>query len=331
VANQNPSRTTESHTKDGNRTVDTQSLEVLGPDGRYVHSSDVETETVLVNDTTKRTTVRTYVWDANGRRTLSQVTEEDAQSAANGDSQVVRTSSSADVNGKLQVMTREVSDTAKTAPDTQETKSTVYSADGNGGFAAILQTQESQKTGPDHAVEVKKTTLGPDGNGKWQVTQVKDTTTKEDGKNQITQEAVSQPDSEGRLSEVSRTVHQEADTPAGGKSDTVDSYSVDIPGASRDGSLHLAQRTTTIDKKDPSGETTEQQVEKPNLGNPHDGMQVKAKTKYTVLYGTAGTQQTTTTEAADGNGHFDPVFIETRKSDQAPPTAPTAPPITPGK
>src|ERR1700751_1624806 len=65
VENQNPSRTTESHAKSGNRSVDTQRVEVLGPDGRYVPSSDAETETVQVNTTTTRTVVRTYRWDAN--------------------------------------------------------------------------------------------------------------------------------------------------------------------------------------------------------------------------------------------------------------------------
>jgi hypothetical protein len=34
VANANPSRTTESHNKSGNRTVDKQRAEVLGPNGR---------------------------------------------------------------------------------------------------------------------------------------------------------------------------------------------------------------------------------------------------------------------------------------------------------
>jgi hypothetical protein len=63
----------------------------------------------------------------------------------------------------------------------------------------------------------------------------------------------------------------------------------------------------------------EQQLEMPNLGNPKDSMQVTGKTKYTVLYGATGTQQTKTIEARDGNGTFKVVGVETQKSAQVPP------------
>ena len=125
VDNTNPSRTTESHAKSGNRSVDKQSIEVLGPDGEYQPYSDTEKETIHVNATTTRTVVRTYSWDANGQRNLVQVTEEEARSSASGDAQVVRTTSNSDVNGNLQVVQRAVADTRKTSPDAQETKTAV--------------------------------------------------------------------------------------------------------------------------------------------------------------------------------------------------------------
>ena len=126
---------------------------------------------------------------------------------------------------------------------------------------------------------MKKTTLLPDGNGKWEVGEVKENTIKEDGKNRTTEERVSRPNSEGRLSEVSRTVGKETETAAGEKSNTVETYSTDVPGVAGDGSLHLNQRATTVEKKDSGGKTTEQQVEQPNPGNPSDGLQVKRKNK----------------------------------------------------
>ena len=79
-------------------------MEVLGPNGRYQPDSETEKETVRVNDTTTRTVVRTYRWDANGQRKLAQVTEEEARTSASGDAQAVRTTSSSDVNGNLQVV-----------------------------------------------------------------------------------------------------------------------------------------------------------------------------------------------------------------------------------
>ena len=315
MENTNPSRTTQSHTKSGNRTVDKQRVEVLGLDGQYRPDSETETETVRVDDTTTRTVVRTYRWDGNGRRTLAQVTEEEARSTASGDGLAVRTTSSSDVNGNLQVVKREVTDTRRTSPDAQETKTKVYLADGNGGFTMSLQTQELQKRSDDNRVEVKKTMLLPDGNGSWKVGEVKEKTINEDGKNRTTEERISRPDSEGRLSEFSRTVGEERENSAGEKSSTVDSYSRNVPGSSDDGSMHHTQRVATVQKKESDGETTEQQVEQPNPGNPSDGPQVTARTKYTVRYAASGSEKTKTIQVPDGNGPFKVFSVETRKSD----------------
>jgi hypothetical protein len=314
----NPARTTESHTKSGNRSVDKKSVEVLGPDGRYQPDSDTETETIQVNPTTTRTVARTYRWDANGRKYLMQVTEEEARSSASGDAHVVRTTSNSDVNGNLQVVQRAVEDTRKTSPNAQETKATVYLGDGNGGLIPSLRTQELQTSGADHSVEVKKTTLVPDANGNWEVGEVKEKTIKEDGKNRTTEERVSRPDLEGRLSEVSRTVGKETETAAGEKDSTVDKYSTDIPGVAGDGSLHVKQRVTTVEKKDSDNQITEQQFEQPTPGNPSDGLQVTAKTKYTVHYAASGTQQKKTIQTRDASGNFSAVSAETEKSDQIP-------------
>ncbi len=321
VANSNPSRTTESHAKSGNRSVDKQRVEVLGPNGRYQPDSETEKETVRVNATTTRTVLRTYRWDGSGRRSLAQVTEEEARSTASGDAQAVRTTSSSDVNGNLRVVQRETADTRKTSPDVQETKTTVYLADGNGGFTMSRQTQELQKRSADHRLEEKKTTLLPDGNGNWKIGEVKEKTIQEDGKNRTTEERVSRPDLQGRLSEFSRTVGEETETTAGEKSNTIDTYSGNVPGLAGDGRLHLSQRVTTVQKKNSDGETTEQQVEEPNPGNPNEGRQVRAKTKYIVRYGASGTQQTKTIQERDGNGNLNAVSVEKRKSDQVVPPA----------
>jgi hypothetical protein len=324
VNNAIPSRTTESHAKSGSRSVDKQRVEVLGPNGRYQPDSETEMETVRVDATTTRTVVRAYRWDGNGQRKLAQVTEEEARSTASGNAQVVRTTLSSDVNGSLRVVQRETADTRKTSPDVQETKTTVYLADGNGAFTTFRQTQELQKRSADHRLEEKKTTLLPDGNGNWKVGEVTEKTIQEDGKNRTTEERVSRSDLEGRLSEFSRTVGEETETTAGERSNTIDTYSTNVPGLPGDGRVHLNQRVTTVQKKNSGGETTEQQVELPNPGNPNDGRQVRAKTKYIVRYGASGTQQTKTVQVSDGNGNLNVVSVDTRKSDQAPPAAQTA-------
>src|SRR5207253_8853521 len=59
VSNANPSRTTESHVKSGNRSVDKQRVEVLGLNGRYQPDSETEKETGRVEAATTRTGVST--------------------------------------------------------------------------------------------------------------------------------------------------------------------------------------------------------------------------------------------------------------------------------
>jgi hypothetical protein len=317
VPNQNPARTTESHSKSGNSAVDTQRVEVMGPDGRYTPAAETETETVRVDATTTRTTVKTYQWDGNGQRKLATVSEQESKSGGDGDTQTVRTTSTSDIDGKFQVVSREVADTKKTSPDTRETKSTFYVADGNGGFTRSAQTDESQTTGADHTVAVKKTTMVPDGNGGWQVGEQKETTVKQEGKTQTTEERTSTPDTEGKLAESSRTVVTQGESPTGERVQTVQKYSTDVVGAAGDGKLHMAQQVTTVQKKTEDGEVTEQEVVEPNVGNPSDGPQATRKTKYSVLYGASGAQQTTTTKERDANGNFGVVSVETRKSGES--------------
>jgi hypothetical protein len=318
AASANPSRMTETHSKSGNRSVDTLRVEELDLNARYQPVSETETETVQADPTTTRKVVRTFRWDANGQRNMTQVTEEEARTSASGDVQVVRATSNCDEYGNLQVMEREVAHTTQTSPTAQETKTTFYLLDANGVLNPSSQTQELQQRSADHTVEMKKTTLVPDSSGSWQVSELRENTIKEDGENRTSEERVFETDSEGRLSEVLRTVSKEMDTAAEEKSDTVETYSTKIPGVAPDGSLHLNQRVTTVRKKDSGVETTEQQIEQPTPGDPRAGLQLSAKSESTVQYGASGTRQSRILEIRDVNGTFNVVSVEARKTDQIP-------------
>jgi hypothetical protein len=313
----NSSRTTESHTKSGNRTVDKQRMEFLGPNGGYKPTSETETETVQVDATTTRTVVRTYQWDGNGQRTLARVSEQESRTTAGGGVRTENKISASDGNGHFQVIRREVADTKTVSPGVEETKSTVYQRDSYGGFSQAEQTQEVKTHAADDSVAVKKTTLMPDGNGSWKVSDVTEKTIKADGKDRTTEERVSRPDLDGRLQERSRTVTKEGETATGEKTNTVESYSVFSPGYS-DNSMHLSQRVTSIQKKGANGETIDQQIEEPSGGNPSDGAKVSGRAKYVVKYAAPGTQQTTqgtkTFEARDANGNIHVASTETEKS-----------------
>src|ERR1035441_395654 len=144
------------------------------------------------------------------------------------------------------------------------------------------------------------------GDGNWQASEVRNTTTKQEGDNRSTEERVSLPDSEGKLVEVSRTVSKEAEVAPGEKRNTVESYSVSVTGATPDGSLHLVERATTNQRTSSTGQqVSEQKVEQSNPGDPGAGLQVTVMTTDTMRTDPSGAQSTRTVRARNANGSYD--------------------------
>jgi hypothetical protein len=314
-ANSDPMLTLESHTENGNRTLDTQSIQ-RGSDGHFEPYQDIEKETVQMDATSVRTTTRTFNRDADGVKTLVQVIEEEKHTLAGGNSIVVRSTSNPDSNGDLQLIKRQIEETTEVSPNVEETKTTVMLPSVNGGLVPSVKVQERREQDPNGAVEAQKTTLLPDGAGNWQVGEIRHTTTRQEGKDHITtEERVSVPDSEGRLDEISHTV-SEVDSAAGDKRNTMETYSVDVPGAVPDGGLHLVERATTIQHTSATGQqTTEQQVEQRDPGNPGSGLRVSIVTTDAVRPDTSGAQATRTIQARDANGNLEVITVDTSKSD----------------
>jgi len=313
--NVNPTRTTESHSQSGNRTVDKQSVQRRGPDGNFEPFQDIEKESVQVNAATVRTVTRTFGW-ANGARTLLQVIEEEKQGLPGDESKVVRATSSPDVNGNLQLVQREIEETKKTGNDAEETKTTVMRPSVNGGLAPAMQVQERRNRGANDTVESQKTTLFPDGSGNWQVSETRQATTRQDGKSGSSEERVSRVDSDGKLHEVSRSVSKASEGASGEKRNMLESYSVDVPGSARDGSLHLIERATTTQRTNSTGEQiTEQQVEQSKPGDPSAGLRITTLTTDKVRPRDSGAQATRTVQVRDVNGSLGVVFVDTTKSD----------------
>jgi hypothetical protein len=312
----NPTRTLESHTRNGNRTVDVRSLQTRGADGDFQPYQDIETETVRANATTTRTTTRTFVRDGDGNKTLFQVREEEKQTIPGGDSKVVRTTSNPDANGNLQIVQRENQETVKTSAGVEETKTTIMLPNINGGLAPAMQIQEREKRTGD-TVEIQKTTQLPDGAGSWQVAEVRRATTKDEGKNRSSEARVLRPDLDGNLGEVTRTVGKESEDGSGDKQKSEETYSIDQPGATRDNSLHLVQRVTTTQRSGAESEQTTKVLEQTNPGDPGAGLWVSTVTKEEERLGPTGVQGTETIQQRDANGNLNVVSVDFTKADSA--------------
>jgi hypothetical protein len=316
----NPSRTSETHTDAGGRTVDNQSIETMGMDGRYVPYQDLQKETVKVDANTVRTVERAFARDSEGRKILVQVTEEEKRTLPGGEVKIVRTTSNPDANGGLQVVQREVQDTRQISPNVQETKTTFLTSSTNGGLAPSMQTTERNTKSSEHTVEFRKSTLLPDLNGGWQVGEIREGTVKEDGKDRTKEERVLRPGADGNLSVVERTVSKESENAKGEKQGTVETYSNNLPGTPVDGSLRLNRRVTTVHRKDEDGaQSTVKQVEQRNPGQPSDSPRVTEQAIDIVQPGLNGTtRQIQTLRSLDSTGGLKVVSADTRKQDNAP-------------
>jgi hypothetical protein len=289
-------------------------------DSRYEPYLDVQKETVKVNASTVRTIERKLARDPDGRQTLVQVTEEEKRSLPGGEVKVVRTTSNPDGNGALQIAQREEQDTRQINPNVQETKSTLLTPSPNGGLTASMQTTDRETKTGEHNVEFRKSTLLPDSNGNWQLSEVREGTVKDDGKDRTKDERVLRTGTDGNLSLVERTVSKESENAAGEKRNTVETYSTDLPGTPIDGTLRLNQRVTTVQRKDGNGaQSTERQVEQRNPAQPSDSPRVTEQAIDIVKPGLGGvTRETQTVRSLDSNGSLGVVSVDTRKQNSTP-------------
>ncbi len=267
-----------------------------------------------------RTVERSYVRGPDGERTLQQVIQQETHSIGDGEQKTVRSISNPDGNGTLQVVRRQITDSKQLAPNLRETRTTVLSPDLDGALAPVAEIQERETKTGEHSAQFKKSTLLPDGNGGWQVSEVREGTIQGDpDKGQIKDEKVLRPDGNGNLAVVERTVTKDTATAPGEKRKTVDQYATDIPGTSPEGSLRLAQRTTTVEKASGASSQTMMQTEQANPANPSDGMRVTGKTIDIVRPGYDGSvQQKTTTLSLDSKGDLSAVWVDTSRKNSQP-------------
>jgi len=314
-----PVRIIESHRQDGGRTFEKRSVQIQEVDGRVEPYQEIETETSQVDATTVRTTVRTFGRDANRAKSLVQMTEEEKHTMPGGGSRLQRITFNPDLNGKLQPVQHEMVETNTISKDVEETNTTVMLTNINGGLAPAFKTHEVRKRGANDTVETEKSTWLPDINGKWQLSEIRQNTARQEAEDRKIEERVFRPDAEGKLGQISRVVSQESESTSGEKRTVVETYSIDVPGTTRDGSLHLVGRkTSTGSSSSTEVRATQQKVEQTNPGDPGAGLRVSVLVDGRMVPGPSGEQSTVTIQALDSNGRFGVVSVDTTKSDRVP-------------
>ena len=337
TANPNPTRTTETHTVTNGRTVDRQTFERVGTDGRYQPYLDFEKESIRVDATTERIVKRSFGRDPDGQKHLTQMIEEEIRTLPGGDQKLVRTSSNPDVNGRLQIVRREIQDAKQISSSVRETKTTTLSPNANGDLTPILQTEERETRGHektrrrrhgktwmadlplDLCATERRIVCHEKLRTHWRATERRGRETqREKGKDRVEEERVLRPDLDGKFAVAERTVTREPEGGPGERRQTVETYSTEIPGASGDGSLHLNQRVTTVHRqRSDGGNVTEEQIEERNPAAPADNPRITQKTIDIVRPSAGGTtSETKTLQSLDSNGNLAVVWIDTSKTDK---------------
>jgi len=313
----NATRTSQSHTETNGRVIDKTSVQAIGLDGKYVPYQDIERESVKVDANTVRTIERTYSSGPDGQRMLVQVREEESRKLADGGQSVIRTTSNPDANGSLQVVQREVQSSKQTSPDVRETKTSVFTPDMNGGLSPTTQIEQREQKSSDGTVQFKKSTQLSDGAGHWNLAEVREGTDKpRSGDLHRIDERVLRPDSNGNLTIIEHTVKQQTESSPGDKKESVETYSVNVPGVAGDNGLQLVQRETTVVRNSPTGQTTTRQVEQSNPGAARDSLQVTSEAIDIVRPATSGAaDQKSTTLVRDSDGRLREVWVDFGKTD----------------
>lgn len=313
----NPTRVIQSHREVDGKTVDVQTLETQSINGGSQVYGQTETETVKVNAATTRVITRHYVTNTDGEKVVNNVTVEEKRESPDGGESVVRTVSSPDANGSLQVTRREIEKTVQNAPDVRTTDTTVLSPGPDGALAPSTKMHEVQKQVQPGTTAYTRSVSLQDGNGNWQVNEVRQGTIEKAGDAETRRENVSRLNADGKMALTEKTVSTETSS-NGEQRKQVQKYSTNMDGVTAypDGQMHLDRQVTTVTRTGPGGQqVTTQSVDQRSQAAPDGGLRPTQRVLDITTTGLDGVkQQTETIQSADPNGGMGVVWVDTKKT-----------------
>jgi hypothetical protein len=299
-----PRRVIVTRTEEDGRTIETSVIEGPSINGGYAPLGETEQQTIRLNPNAMTVVTRQYSRDADGNRQLLGVTEEQRSTAATGQETILRTTSSVDLNGHLQVDQRELRETVPTGEDTWQTTSTISQQTAN-GFQPVLRSRQIEQREGDVAGRCT-TVLVPDGNGNFVPLSRTESTTTNTASGQAKDERIyGENGLFGHMTLLQRDVTTESTTPRESHS-TAQTYSVFVPGAfSQPESLVLIQQVSSSLQSAPDGSSeTKQQLQTISSGNPSSGLQLVTSASGNSQISNGQTMRQIVVRSSDGNGTF---------------------------
>ena len=201
----------------------------------------VEEETIRISPETTRTVTRTYHDDGYGSRRLLTVTEEDRTVQENGHEEAVRTVSSPDANGRLQVQVEETQRVVSTGDGQFEVQTVVAQLGPGRRLEPLQQFVQTERRGEDGTVELDRVSYVLDGSRQWQAVERRTAVSRTVGGENTTEEEVYRSDLNRRLSLSDRISSRERKDEDGTIRRTIETRTLNPEGR-----LQVAERVNTV-------------------------------------------------------------------------------------
>jgi hypothetical protein len=312
-----PRRVIVTRTQQDGRTSEKKVVEGPSINGGYAPLVETEQQTIQLNPNAATVVTRQYSRDANGKRQLVAITEEQRSTAATGRETLLRITSNVDLNGRLQVVQREVRETVPAGDDTWQTTSTISRQTAN-GFQPVLRSQQIEQRKGDVA-EQHTTVLVPDGNGNFVPLSRTESTTTKTASGQTKDERIYRVNGYfDHMTVVQHDVSTESKDAKGSHSAT-QAYSVFVPGAFPvPGSLAFVRQISSSRQTAPDGSSqAKQQLQVINSGNPSSGLQLVTSASGTSQSADGQTTRQIVVRSSDGNRNFRVVWIHNSQETRA--------------
>ncbi len=269
-----------------------------------------EEETIRIDSETTKTVTRTYHDDGFGSRRLVRVAEETRTVKEDGQEEAVRSISTPDANGRLQLQTEETQRVVSKG-DNEFEVATVLSMPGpTRRMRAVEQFVQRETRNSDGTLELDRIYYAMDGNRKWQPVERRTALTRTSGGESTTQEEVYRADLNHRMSLSDQITSRERTTEDGTTSRTTEIRNVNSRGR-----LELAERVSTVQSTGPEGGVRiVQNVEVLNQGTGRMQPSERIVSSFTPGAESGGSTEIRV-ETPDGNGRL--TLAETYREDRS--------------
>jgi hypothetical protein len=277
-------------------------LESLELETEFGAFFELEEEFTQVDAETTRRTIRAY--RLNGaRRSLYQVIEEEVKNSSDGGIKAVRTTSTADLNGKLNVSRKVLQETVPAGQDVFETRMTVEMPDPNRRLVPIERIEQTERLLEDESVSIERVEYSPTSGGKWETLEKRVATSREvDGVIQ-TEEQVFRLDGNRRLALNQESSSQEWEAGDGTLFRTTEERRPNF-----DGKMEVVQQRQIEQRAFEDGTVqTVEQVAARSMGAQTKELALLKRITQEASSGSAGTELSISVEALDNTGRFGPV------------------------